>query len=249
MAGLDGRRREALGGFPPARLNRAPTRRLTPLTLTLGQGPSIAGTHVGELRRRTAMTLSTPTGPAIEVVGLTKAYGDQVVLDGLDLTVPRGTVSALLGPNGAGKTTTVQILSTLLPPDGGLVRVLGHDLLGEPDAVRAGIGVTGQFSAVDDLLTGAENLTLMGDLHHLSRGERSRRTTELVEQLDLADVVGRPALTLSVPGDGHVSSLRGVLDRLELAAVGVADLSMHTPDLDDVFLALTGQREQEGTLR
>ena len=319
------------------------------------------------------MTISTPTGPVIQVAGLRKTYGDTVVLDGLDLTVAEGTVFALLGPNGAGKTTTVQILSTLIPADAGQVRVLGHDLLEEPDAVRAGIGVTGQFSAVDGLLTGAENLALMADLHHLRRPERTRRTAELVEQLDLADVVGKPAstlsggirrrldlamtligrprlifldepttgldprsrravwdivrdriasgvtaflttqyleeadqladrvavldggrlvaagtpaelkrrvpggairlrftdataldaaaqafpcsvrddreLTLSVPGDGGVTSLRGVLDRLDLATVEVADLSVHTPDLDDVFLALTGRREQEGSPR
>jgi len=318
------------------------------------------------------VTLSTSSGPAIEVAGLRKAYGDQVVLDGLDLTVAPGTVFALLGPNGAGKTTTVQVLSTLLPADAGHVRVLGHDLLDQPDAIRAGIGVTGQFSAVDGLLTGAENLALMGDLHHLGKAERSRRTAELVERLDLTDVVGQAAstlsggtrrrldlamtligrprlifldeptagldprsrrvmwgivreqvasgvtvflttqyleeadqladrvavldggrlvaegtpvalkrqvpggsirlqfadaaaldaaarafadavrddseLTLSVPGDGRVSSLRDVLDRLDLAAVEVADLSVHTPDLDDVFLALTGRHEQERSL-
>ena len=107
--------------------------------------------------------------PAIAVTGLRKSFGPTVVLDGLDLTVAEGTVFALLGPNGAGKTTTVDILSTLTPADAGEVRMAGHDLAREPDAVRAAIAVTGQFSAVDELLTGAENLRLMADLHHLDR--------------------------------------------------------------------------------
>src|SRR5436305_11298148 len=98
----------------------------------------------------------------ISATGLRKSFGDHLVLDGIDLDVATGTVFALLGPNGAGKTTMVQILSTLLPADAGTVRVAGHDLAREPDAVRAAIGVTGQYSAVDNLLTGTENLLLMG---------------------------------------------------------------------------------------
>src|ERR687893_2623585 len=109
--------------------------------------------------------------PAIAVTGLRKSFGPKVVLDGLDLSVPEGTVFSLLGPNGAGKTTTVDILSTLTPADSGEVRIAGHDLHREPDAVRASIALTGQFSAVDTLLTGAENLRLMADLHHLGREE------------------------------------------------------------------------------
>ncbi|HEY6594344.1 MAG TPA: ATP-binding cassette domain-containing protein, partial [Asanoa sp.] len=100
---------------------------------------------------------------AISATGLRKSYGDKVVLDGVDLTVPEGTVFALLGPNGAGKTTIVQILSTLIGADGGQILVAGHDVSREPDAVRSAIGVTGQFSAVDGLLSGAENLMLMAD--------------------------------------------------------------------------------------
>ena len=103
------------------------------------------------------------------MTGLRKSFGDTLVLDGIDLAVPEGTVFSLLGPNGAGKTTTVQILSTLIPPDAGRIEVAGHDLAREPDAIRAAIGVTGQFSAVDQLLTGTENLRLMADLHHLGR--------------------------------------------------------------------------------
>src|ERR1035437_843841 len=117
--------------------------------------------------------------PAIAVAGLRKSYGDHVVLDGIDLNVPQGTVFSLLGPNGAGKTTAVQILSTLIAADGGEVRVAGHDLVREPDSIRASIGVTGQFSAVDNKLTGEENLILMADLRHLGKreGRRDRKST------------------------------------------------------------------------
>ena len=113
----------------------------------------------------------------ISVTGLRKSYGSTLVLDGVDLEVAEGTIFALLGPNGAGKTTMVNILSTLIGADGGVARVAGHDVAEEPDAVRDAIGVTGQFSAVDNLLTGAENLRLMADLHHLgaARGARADR--------------------------------------------------------------------------
>ncbi|MFI5484602.1 ATP-binding cassette domain-containing protein [Micromonospora echinaurantiaca] len=140
---------------------------------------------------------STPSRPAIAATGLRKSFGDHVVLDGLDLTVPRGTVFSLLGANGAGKTTTVKILSTLLRADAGDVRVAGHDLARDPDAVRAAIGVTGQFSAVDNLLTGEENLRLMADLHHLGRSEGRRRVVRLLEQFDLTEAAGKPAATYS----------------------------------------------------
>src|ERR1051326_1850674 len=123
----------------------------------------------------------------IETRGLRKSFGDHVVLDGIDLNVAEGTVFALLGPNGAGKTTMVQILSTLIGADGGEARIAGHDVAREPAAVRAAIGGTGQFSAVDKLLTGEENLLLMADLYHLSRPEGRRRATELLERFDLVD--------------------------------------------------------------
>src|SRR6266542_2345514 len=108
---------------------------------------------------------ANPSIPAIAVTGLRKSYGEKLVLDGVDLTVGEGTIFSLLGPNGAGKTTVVQILSTLIRAGGGEIRVAGHDLARDPDAVRAAIGVTGQFSAVDKLLTGEENLLLMAGLH------------------------------------------------------------------------------------
>ena len=302
---------------------------------------------------------------AIEARGLRKSFGEQVVLGGIDLDVPEGTIFGLLGPNGAGKTTTVNVLSTLIGADGGEIRVAGHDVAREPDAVRAAIGVTGQFSAVDELLTGEENLRLMADLGHLGRFEGRRRAAELLDRFDLSDaarkqvatysggmrrrldlamtLVGSPriifldepsagldprsrrtmwriirdlvaggvtiflttqyleeadqladriaildhgrlvaegtpeelkrripgghvrlrfadergletaggmvggaareddALALRVPTDGGVGSLKAVLDRLDGGSIEVEEISMHTPDLDDVFLALTGQ--------
>src|SRR5271154_6208854 len=124
---------------------------------------------------------------AIAVSGLRKAYGDKVVLDGIDLDVPAGTVFSLLGPNGAGKTTTVNVLTTLIKADGGTARVAGHDVATEAKAIRAVIGVTGQFAAVDDLLTGEENLRLMADLHHLRASEGKQVVASLLERFDLAE--------------------------------------------------------------
>jgi ABC-2 type transport system ATP-binding protein len=305
---------------------------------------------------------------AIEVSGLRKAFGDKVVLDGVDLDVPAGTVFSLLGPNGAGKTTTVNVLTTLTKADSGTVRVAGHDARAEEKAVRAVIGVTGQFAAVDELLTGQENLRLMVDLTRADRrvvpellerfdlaesarkpastysggmrrkldlamtlvggpriifldepttglDPRSRRTmwtiirelvadgvtvfltTQYLEEADqLADRVavldhgrlvaeGTPdelkrrlpgthvrlrftttaeldaaarvlpgatrddeALALRVPGDGGTKSLRALLDRLDEYSIGADELSVHTPDLDDVFLALTGHTTEVTTV-
>ena len=303
-------------------------------------------------------------GLAVSASGLRKSFGGKLVLDGIGLAIAEGTIFALLGPNGAGKTTTVQILSTLIPADAGEVRVAGHDVRTEPDLVRAAIGVTGQFSAVDNLLTGTENLLLMADLSHLDRTEGRRRAAELLETFELTDAAARlamtfsggmrrrldlamtlmlrprilfldeptagldprsrrrmwqivrdlvaagttvflttqyleeadeladriavldngglvaegtadelkrlvpgghvrlrfagpdelaaaarvlagaapdaEALTLRVPGDGSAKSLRVVLDQLEARSIEAATLTVHTPDLDDVFLALTG---------
>jgi ABC-2 type transport system ATP-binding protein len=312
---------------------------------------------------------SPSSKPAIVATGLRKSFGNKVVLDGIDLEVGAGTTFSLLGPNGAGKTTTVQIMSTLVHADGGEVRVARHDVAREPAAVRSAIGVTGQFSAVDNLLTGEENLLLMADLHHLGRAEGRRRAAALLDQFDLADAaaktvltysggmkrrldlamtligdpriifldepttgldprsrrmmwqtirelvaggvtiflttqqldeadeladriavldhgkvvaVGSPeelkrsipgahvrlhftditgldaaeraldgairhndALTLEVPSDGGAIAVRALLNQLGDAAAGVDDLSVHTPDLDDVFFALTGRATAE----
>ncbi|GHK02415.1 ATP-binding cassette domain-containing protein [Streptomyces sp. NPDC003753] len=137
------------------------------------------------------------TNLAIAANGLRKSYGDKVVLDGVDLAVPEGTIFSLLGPNGAGKTTAVKILSTLISADTGVIHVGGHDLATDPQAVRAAIGVTGQFSAVDGLITGEENMLLMADLHHLSRREGRRTAAELLERFDLTEAAKRPASTYS----------------------------------------------------
>ncbi|MFF4398054.1 ATP-binding cassette domain-containing protein [Streptomyces sp. NPDC001480] len=134
---------------------------------------------------------------AIAATGLRKSYGGKTVLDGIDMHVPAGTVFSLLGPNGAGKTTAVNILSTLISADGGQARIAGHDLTAEAQAVRAAIGVTGQFSAVDRLITGEENMLLMADLHHLPRGEGRRVTAELLERFDLVEAAKKPASTYS----------------------------------------------------
>jgi ABC-2 type transport system ATP-binding protein len=144
---------------------------------------------------------------------LRKSFGDHVVLDGIDLDVAEGTIFALLGPNGAGKTTIVHILSTLIHADSGEVRVAGHNLTREPAAVRAAIGVTGQFSAVDNLLTGEENLLLMADLHHLGRREGRQRVAELLDRFDLVDAARKRLATYS----------GGMRRRLDLAMTLVGD--------------------------
>ncbi|MCX4972005.1 ATP-binding cassette domain-containing protein [Streptomyces sp. NBC_00620] len=145
------------------------------------------------------MTTTTSHSPAIAAKGLRKSYGDKTVLDGVDLTVPTGTVFSLLGPNGAGKTTAVKILSTLITADPGTgdIHIGGHNLATHPQAVRAAIGVTGQFSAVDGLITGEENMLLMADLHHLPRSEGRRTATELLERFDLTEAAKKPASTYS----------------------------------------------------
>ncbi|MFC9393016.1 ATP-binding cassette domain-containing protein [Streptomyces sp. NPDC057027] len=137
------------------------------------------------------------TTPAIAANGLRKSYGDKTVLDGIDLTVPEGTIFALLGPNGAGKTTAVKILSTLITADGGRAQVAGHDITAQAQSVRAAIGVTGQFSAVDGLITGEENMLLMADLNHLSKQEGRRVTAELLARFDLTEAAKKPASTYS----------------------------------------------------
>ncbi|MEU9689393.1 ATP-binding cassette domain-containing protein [Amycolatopsis japonica] len=148
---------------------------------------------------------------AIAVSGLRKTFGDKVVLDGIDLEVQAGTIFSLLGPNGAGKTTTVNLLTTLMKADGGTAKVAGHDLVTEAKAVRAAIGVTGQFAAVDELLTGQENLQLMVDL---SRGKAGKNVvSELLERFDLVESARKPASTYS----------GGMRRKLDLAMTLVGD--------------------------
>lgn len=148
----------------------------------------------------------------VEAEGLRKSYGKHEVLKGVDLKVERGTMLALLGPNGAGKTTTVKILSTLLPFDGGKVTIEGHDVAVEPDQVRREIGLTGQSAAVDELLTGRENLEMMGRLYRLTSKSAKARAQELLEEFDLVDAAHRPAK--------HYSG--GMRRRLDLAVSLIA---------------------------
>ena len=159
------------------------------------------------------MTTTATAYPAISVSDLRKSFGEKTVLNGVDLSVPAGTVFALLGPNGAGKTTTVRILSSLIAADGGRVSVAGHDLAEAPEAVRAAIGVTGQFSAVDNLLTARENLILMADLYRLGRRPGRARAAELLARFGLTDVADKPLATYS----------GGMRRRLDLAMTLVGD--------------------------
>jgi ABC-2 type transport system ATP-binding protein len=158
------------------------------------------------------MTVQTGT-PGIVARGVRKSFGSHLVLDDVNLTAEEGSILALLGPNGAGKTTIVHILSTLIPADSGSMQVAGHDVAADPDGVRALIGVTGQFSAVDNLLTGAENLRLMADLRHLGRDAGRRRVTELLEQFDLTEAADKPLSVYS----------GGMRRRLDLAMTLVAE--------------------------
>src|SRR5262245_24021256 len=145
---------------------------------------------------------------AVVAEGIVKTFGETRALDGLDLAVPEGTVLGLLGPNGAGKTTAVRVFSTLLRPDSGRAEVLGFNVTKQPQQVRRSIGLTGQFAAIDDYLTGRENLLLFGKLYHLSATAAAQRADELLERFDLVDAAGRIAKTYS----------GGMRRRLDLAA-------------------------------
>jgi ABC-2 type transport system ATP-binding protein len=153
------------------------------------------------------------SGPAILVEGLVKSFGEVRALRGVDLSVPRGTVLGVLGPNGAGKTTAVRILTTLLIPDDGRALVEGRDVVREPAAVRRLIGLAGQSAAIQEELTGRENLELIGRLYHLSKADSRARASELLEEFDLTEAAGRQAKTYS----------GGMQRRLDLAASLVGD--------------------------
>ena len=150
---------------------------------------------------------------AVEARGLTKHYGDVIALDGLDLSVPTGTVLGLLGPNGAGKTTAVSILTTLIAPDGGTARVAGVDVIKEPQRVRSLIGLSGQYAAVDEHLTATENLEMIGRLYGMNRREAKTRAQELIERFRLSDAAHRPLKTFS----------GGMRRRIDLAGTLIAD--------------------------
>jgi ABC-2 type transport system ATP-binding protein len=148
----------------------------------------------------------------ITASGLVKTYGRLRALDGLDLAVPEGTILGLLGPNGAGKTTAVRILTTLLQPDAGSATVAGLDVINQPGKVRAKLGLSGQYAAVDEYLTGYENLQMVGRLYGLSRADARQRARELLDQFDLAEAADRPVKTYS----------GGMRRRLDLAGALVA---------------------------
>ncbi|MFL5844422.1 MAG: ATP-binding cassette domain-containing protein [Solirubrobacteraceae bacterium] len=149
---------------------------------------------------------------AIEAVGLTKRYGEKIALDRFDLDVPRGSVCSILGPNGAGKTTAVRLLTTLTEPDGGTARVAGHDIRTDPVSVRRSMGLAAQDATIDGLLTGSENLTMIGELHHLGRKKARARAVELLAQFSLSDAADKVAKDYS----------GGMRRRLDLAATLVA---------------------------
>ncbi|GAA0966437.1 daunorubicin resistance protein DrrA family ABC transporter ATP-binding protein [Acrocarpospora macrocephala] len=151
--------------------------------------------------------------PAIMAEGLVKKYGDVIALDGMNLSVPEGTVFGLLGPNGAGKTTTVRILTTLLKPDAGHATVAGFDVVADAHRLRSHIGASGQYAAVDDHLTGAENLEMVGRLYHLGTKPSKQRARELLERFDLTEAADRPV-------QGYSGGMRR---RLDLAAALVAN--------------------------
>jgi len=134
---------------------------------------------------------------SIEIKGLNKNFGKNEVLKNIDLTVKKGKIVAILGPNGAGKTTTIKILSTLLPPDGGEIKVNGHDVVKDADKVRASIGLTGQYAAVDEHLTGEENLNLVGGLYHIKKSAVKEKTKRLLEEVDLVESGGKPVKSYS----------------------------------------------------
>jgi ABC-2 type transport system ATP-binding protein len=158
------------------------------------------------------MHIANASEPAISVTGLVKSFGDVHALDGVDLQVPPGSVLGLLGPNGAGKTTAVRVLTTLLKPDAGTVLVTGLDVVRDAVELRSRIGLAGQYAAVDENLTGLENLVMVGRLYGASRGAAKRRGQELLERFDLVDAAKRPAKTYS----------GGMRRRLDLAAALVA---------------------------
>jgi ABC-2 type transport system ATP-binding protein len=154
-----------------------------------------------------------PTDAAVRAEALVKTFGSTRALDGIDLEIPTGTVLGLLGPNGAGKTTAVRILTTLLRPDSGRAWVAGHDVLAEPDAVRRSIGLSGQYAAVDENLTGFENLYMVGRLYGMNKARARTRADQLIDRFQLTDAANRPAKTYS----------GGMRRRLDLAGALVAE--------------------------
>src|SRR5438552_3716430 len=187
-------------------------------------------------------------GPAIEVSGVVKRFGEVLALDGLDLTARHGQVLALLGPNGAGKTTLVRVLATLLKADAGSALVLGLDVRRDAACLRERIGLAGQYAAVDENLTGLENLTMVGRLYGARRRSAKARGRELLART-LASMSDEPptaqAGLVKVSVRERTGAIVEAVHRLSEAGVGVDDLVLRRPTLDDVFLALTGHGAEE----
>ncbi|MDM7830237.1 ATP-binding cassette domain-containing protein [Cellulomonas edaphi] len=186
------------------------------------------------------------TAPIIVAKGLRKSYGGVTVLDGLDLEVARGEVLALLGPNGAGKTTTVRILATLLRPDAGTVTVAGYDVVRSPGHVRAALSLTGQYAAVDELLTGAENLALMARLAHLPRAERRTRPGALLELFDLTGAAGRPVKTYSGGMRRRLDLAASLLSRPQVLVLDEPTTGLDPRSRNDLW-AVIGDVQRAGT--
>lgn len=184
----------------------------------------------------------------IEAHNLVKTYqaGKNTVtaLDDLSLSVPKGSVQALLGPNGAGKTTTVKVLTTLIEPDSGSAHIDGVDVVANPEAIRRMIGVSGQYAAVDENLTGFENLDMVGRLYHLSPA--ASRAREILQKHAQGDVtISADDRTLVGPVENAAKTLQVVLKDLADAGIELNDAGMRRPTLDDVFLQLTGHTAEE----
>jgi ABC transporter DrrB family efflux protein len=184
--------------------------------------------------------------PAVRVEGVVKRFGATVALDGAGLEVPGGMVFGLLGPNGAGKTTLVRILATLLAPDAGRAEVFGHDVVREPAAVRELIGLTGQFAAVDELLTGRENLEMFGRLFKLSREQARRRAGELLERFDLAPAADRPARTYSGGMRRRLDIASSLLTRPQVLFLDEPTTGLDPRSRNEIW-AIVRELQREGT--
>src|SRR3989442_700415 len=192
------------------------------------------------------MVEAPSSAPAVRVEGVIKRFGPTVALSGVDLQVPEGAVFGLLGPNGAGKTTLVRILATLLRPNGGRAEVLGHDVVSEPGAVRELLGLTGQFAAVDEILTGRENLEMFGRLFDLSPAEARRRAVELLERFDLADAADRPARTYSGGMRRRLDLASGLLTRPRVLFLDEPTTGLDPRSRNEIW-AIVRDLRREGT--